>query len=211
MGYDYGFLLSLVKLPPSFPKEPDHRDLGKLNEWYGKVIDFAKEIGKVCKKLEKENEWFPTFGEIERGGSGSYSCGDTDKLWPELFKLTALFPGTVFAVYFFYWDCTCLSVLTFSDNTKIREDHENREQIKIGPYTISCNYDFGGACVPNDLTEYIHKDPGFEFEYRKLNIDSSTNSSTDSFTDSSTSDLNKYMKDDEGYVMVTFERKTDKF
>lgn len=183
MGYGFGFLLSLVKLPCNFPKKPIHLDAdGTLVDYFNRTIEqeiedlayhekigeYAREIATACKLLMKSSEWFPEFGMKCSSGSRGYGCGDQDQLWPELQKLTVMFPDTIFAIYHFYRDFSQLCVWMFSDKGKIREDTHSIEELDVGPYKIHTQFDLESTTIPNNITIFIHEKYGYEFNWEEL-------------------------------------------
>lgn len=154
MGYGFGFLLSLVKLPPQLAKATDET-----------IGEFVNEIISACILLNQESAWFPEIGVKDYAGSGSYGCGDQNKLLPELLKLATKFPDTIFAIYHYYWDYRNLDVYTFSDKGILKLDQCSVEIFKIGPYKIFTAFDFDHTSVPNNIKDFIGEGHGYGFDW----------------------------------------------
>ena len=158
MGYGYGFLLSLVKLPPNC----------EMIENPEMIENYAKEIAEACKILEHDSCFFLQFGVKCHGGSKSYGCSGNDILSQQFQRLADLFPGTIFAVYHFHWDYSQLTIYTFSNKGILRTDSFGLEELKVGPYTINSQFDFMDTGCPNNVTEFINEDYGGEFIWNDL-------------------------------------------
>lgn len=157
MGYGYGFLLSIAKLPD------DHAL--RTNEEYDEFVEnVIPTIVTKCKELEQKNQWFPRFGEKCHSGASSYATGENEHLIPALFQLSKYFPEITFAVYFLHWDYTGMDVYTLKDDKVIRKDSMNMEGMKFGCYRITASINMDELFVPGNLTGYF-VDNGMEFTY----------------------------------------------
>jgi hypothetical protein len=94
----------------------------------------------------KDREWFLQFGETHTG-QGTVP----DEFEHEVILLTARFPAMTFLVYYFHWDCTCLSVYEIHDK-------EVKDVFSLGQEYVEI---LGGSIV-------IQMDPDF------INIDDTT-------------------------------------
>ncbi len=162
MGYGYGFLLSLVKLPEEILSKLKDDD----SNFYELVEPFVLEIAVYCKELEITDIEFPLIAVKQHAGSKSNSCGPRENLLSSIMKLSLRFPGTIFAIYHFYWDFYNLTIYTFSDSKLLGEHNMNLEFQQIGPYCIGNPYSFFKVSIPNNLTCFFNKDKcNYDFEW----------------------------------------------
>lgn len=148
MGYGYGFLLSIVKLPPSVTEES-----GLLNRRPGaqeRIYAYVQLISRACEELQFLNPQFPRFDELGKSGTLGYGCGG-DNLLLAVQQLCVLFPEVVFAVYHFYYDFFNLDIYTISGRGLLREDYFDGQRTTIGPYKVAVAFDFANVAVVNHV------------------------------------------------------------
>ena len=152
MGYDYFFLLSLVKVPQGL----DDVDL------------FAEKIAEECKKFSNEDPNFPKTDEFGRTSDYSrplYCSGDNGSLITSILNFAKRFPNVIFALYHVYYDCFAMDIYTFSDIELLKHEKINFEGT-IGSYGGTLKIKMEDLFIPNNLTCSINPDydvEGFEF------------------------------------------------
>lgn len=150
MGYGFGFLLSVVKLP-------------KVDD----VEVYVEEIATKYKMMAKNNEWFPDIGVKCYAGATSYACGgQKEKLEEVMINFAKEFPEVTFALYWCYYDYRCIKVLTFSKKGIMEEAEILMENKIIGNYKIHLACNFKNIIIPNNITKYINENYYYEFEYQ---------------------------------------------
>ena len=90
-------------------------------------------------------------------------------------ELGGKFPGAIFALYYFYWDCTHLTVITFSEKGLLGTHHANFENYKIGPYDACFSIDPMKFTVNGCLSSFISPDQySYEFDFGYEESDNAT-------------------------------------
>lgn len=171
MGYSYGFHLVLVKPPKAVVQEAitfvegDQTGDSPLDIYAQEIVDF-------CLKCNTEQDYatakfyFPEFGEVESGGSGSYGCGDqNDGIRQTAAIIGDRFPDAVFAIHHYYWDMTHLTVYTFQGDKVFDVVVVDFENYQVGPYKMSIHIDFMSVAMDGNMSTFFNEDYGYQFDY----------------------------------------------